>query len=120
IIPVYNTYWKIQDTFESVTRNMTTNTEQAIMVRLPDLLKIKYLMAHEYPEGFMDNIELTNEDEHVVISSHYHVTVWLLGIPQGVQPDEEGKFDLNELKGMNKLRVKARIDYDFEPYAETP
>jgi len=118
IIPVYNTYWKVQDAFESVSRNLSDVPANRIRVQLPDIFHVKYIAHDDLPQGFYDNLEIKADGGRVEISSAYHVTLWLLGPLESVDPDEE--YTDKDLKGMDKLRVKARVDYDFEPYAETP
>ncbi len=117
IIPVYNAYWKVQDTFEGVSRSMADSSESAIRERLPDLFHIKYLAAGEVPQEFYDNLEIKAADGRVEISSFYHVTVWLIGPVEGVDPNSD--YTESDLKGMDKLRAKLRQDFDFEPYAKT-
>ena len=118
IIPVYNAQWKIQDAFEALTRNMADKDETRIRRRLPDLLKMKYLAHGDVPQEFYDNIVISADGGQVEISSEYHVTLWLLGPVEGVDPDSE--YDESDLKGMDKIRHKLRQDFDFEPYAKTP
>ena len=118
IIPVYNAQWKIQDAFEALTRNMADKDETRIRKRLPDLLKMKYLAHGDVPQEFYDNIVINADGGTVEISSEYHVTLWLLGPVEGVDPDLE--YDESDLKGMDKIRHKLRQDFDFEPYAKTP
>ncbi len=118
IIPVYNAYWKVQDTFEGVSRSMSDSNEGAIRSRLPDLFHVKYLAAGEVPDEFYDNLIIKADGGHVEISSSYHVTVWLLGPVEGVDPNSN--YEEKDLKGMDKLRAKLRQDFDFKPYAETP
>ena len=118
IIPVYNAQWKVQDAFEALSRNMANRDETSIRKRLPTLFKMKYLASGDLPQEFYDNIEITADGGKVEISSEYHVTVWLLGPVEGVDPDSD--YDESELKGMDKIRHKLRQDFDFEPYAKTP
>ena len=118
IIPVYNAQWKIQDAFEAISRNMADKDETRIRRRLPDLLKMKYLAHGDVPQEFYDNIVISADGGQVEISSEYHVTLWLLGPVEGVDPDLE--YEESELKGMDKIRHKLRQDFDFEPYAKTP
>jgi len=118
IIPVYNAEWKIQDAFEAVSRNMADKDEAAIRKRLPVLLKIKYLARGDVPQDFYDNIVINADGGRVEISSEYHVTVWILGPVEGVDPDSE--YVEADLKGMDKVRHKVRRDFDFKPYAKTP
>ncbi|MDQ6968581.1 MAG: DUF4845 domain-containing protein [Mariprofundaceae bacterium] len=118
IIPVYNAYWKVQDTFDGVVNSMSDSTESAIRRRLPDLFKIQYLAAGEVPQEFYDDLTIKAEDGKVEISSYYHVTVWFIGPVEGVNPNS--KYDEADLKGMDKLRAKLRQDFDFDVYAKTP
>ena len=118
LIPVYNTYWKVQEAFESVSRNMADADEEAIRQRLPELFRIKYIAKDELSDEFYENLEVKADGKSVEISSYYHVTVWPLGPVESVDPDEEYKE--TDLKGMDRLRKKLRLDFDFEPYAETP
>ncbi len=118
IIPVYNAEWKIQDAFEAVARNMADKDEDAIRKRLPDLLKIKYLAKGDVPQDFYDNIQINADGSKVEISSEYHVTVWILGPVEEVDPESE--YVESDLKGMDKIRHKLRRDFDFKPYAKTP
>ncbi|MCK5307868.1 MAG: DUF4845 domain-containing protein, partial [Zetaproteobacteria bacterium] len=96
IIPVYNAQWKIQDAFEALTRNMADKDETRIRRRLPDLLKMKYLAHGDVPQEFYDNIVISADGGQVEISSEYHVTLWLLGPVEGVDPDSE--YDESDLK----------------------
>ncbi len=118
LIPVYNANWKVQDAFEAVTRNMTDATEEEIRARLPELFRIKYLARGDLPEEFYDNIEIKAENGRVEISSYYHVTVWPLGPVESVDPESD--YDPQSLKGLDRVRDRLRLDFDFEPHAETP
>jgi len=118
VMPVYNAYWKVQDTFEGVSHSMADASEEAIRTRLPDLFKVKYLAPGDLPQTFYDNLQIKADGGRVEISSSYHVTVWFLGPVEGVDPESE--YEASDLKGMDKLRQKLRQDFDFEPYAETP
>lgn len=118
VVPVYNANWKIQDTFDGVVRNMSDADEAAIRKRLPDLYKIKYLAPGDVPQAYYDNLQINADGNGVSISSNYHVTIWLMGPVQEVDPESD--YSESDLKGMDKIRHKLRIDLDFEPYAETP
>ncbi len=118
IIPVYNTEWKVQDAFDAVAGNLAGQSAQAIRTRLPDIFHMKYIAHHDLPVEFYDNLQIRADGGKVEISSAYHVTIWLLGPLESVGPEED--YTASDLEGMDKLRDKARIDYDFEPYAETP
>lgn len=118
LIPMYNAQWKVQDAFDAVSRNMADASEEAIYQRLPDLFRIKYIYHNDLPEEFYDNIKVKADGGRIEISSYYHVTIWPLGPVESVDPESD--YDPKELKGMDKIRDKLRLDYDFEPYAETP
>jgi len=118
IIPVYNANWKIQDTFDSVARNMISESEDKIKERLPALFKIKYLAREDVPNEFYENLVIKADGNRVEIFSEYDVTIWILGPVEGVDPNSDYKE--SDLKGMDKLRHKARRDFYFEPYAESP
>ncbi|MDQ6958233.1 MAG: DUF4845 domain-containing protein [Mariprofundaceae bacterium] len=118
IVPVYSTYWKVQDAFEAVTRNLSGQPAGRIRTRLPDIFHVKYIAYSDLPKEFYDNLEIKVEGGRIEISSVYHVTLWLLGPLESVNPDEP--YTAKDLKGMDKIRDKARLDFDFEPYAETP
>jgi len=118
IIPVYNAYWKAQDTFEAISRNMADGSERDVRRRLPEVLKIKYVLPGDLPDEFYKNIVIKADGNSVEISSKYHVTVWIIGPVQSVSPDSD--YQEIDLKGMDKLRHKLRYDFDFEPHAKTP
>ena len=118
IIPVYNAIWKVQDTFDGVVINMADKSELRIRERLPDLFKVKYIAQGDLPAQFYENLVIKADGGRVEIYSEYDVTIWLLGPVEGVDPDSDYKE--SDLKGMDKLRHKARQDFYFEPYAETP
>ncbi len=117
IVPVYNAYWKVEDTFKGVAESMADKSESEIRARLPDLFHIKYLAPGEVPQEFYDNMEIKTDGDHVEISSYYHLTVWLIGPVEGVDPESD--YDSKDLKGMDKLRDKLRKDFEFEPYASS-
>ena len=112
VIPVYNTYWNVQDTFKGISRDMAGDSAQDIRARLPDLLHVKYIAPDDLPQAFYTKLDIQAGGGHVAISSHYHVTVWLLGPVTGGNGAP--------LSGMDRLRDKARLDFDFHPHAATP
>ena len=119
LIPVYNAQWKVQDAFDALSRNMAANAnEAAIRARLPELFKIKYIYHNDLPEEFYENIKIKADGNRIEVSSYYHITIWPLGPVEDVDPELE--YDAADLKGMDKIRDKLRLDYDFEPYAQTP
>jgi len=117
IVPVYNAYWKVEDTFKGVAESMSDKSESEIRARLPDLFHIKYLAHNDVPQEFYDNIKIEADGTGVKISSYYHLTVWLIGPVEGVDPESD--YDPKDLKGMDKLRDKLRKDFEFEPYASS-
>lgn len=112
VIPVYDTYWNVQDAFKGISRDMADDSAEAIRERLPELLHIKYIARDDLPKAFYRNLAIQADGSHVAISSHYHVTVWLLGPVAGGGGAK--------LSGMDRLREKARLDFDFHPHAATP
>jgi len=118
ILPVYNTEWKVQNALDAASRELTNLSADRIRVKLPAIFHVQYIGINDLPQEFYDNLEIKKEAGKVEISSTYHVTVWLLGPLESVNPDEE--YTARDLKGMDKLRAKGRLDFDFEPYAETP
>ena len=118
VIPVYNVYWNVQDAFKGISRDMASDSAAAIRERLPDILHVKYIAPSDLPAAFYKNLDIQADGSHVAISSHYHVTVWLLGKVMGVDPDSDYKGA--NLQGMDRLRDKARLDFDFNPHAATP
>lgn len=118
VIPVYNSYWSVKDAFQSIAHDRANQDAADIREALPDILHVMYINPDDLPKEFYTNLEIKADGNRVDISSHYHVTVWLLGPVQGVDPDSN--YDKADLKGMDKLRDKARLDFDFEPHAETP
>ncbi len=118
VLPVYNAYWKVQEVFESVSRNLSNASEEDIRAKLPDLFFVKYLKEGDLPKEFYDNLEIRADGNRVSISSSYHVTVWLLGPVENVDPESD--YDPKDLRGMDRLRDALRLDFDFEPHAETP
>jgi len=118
VIPVYNTYWNVQDAFKGISRDMAGNSAEDIRARLPELLHVKYIAPDDLPPAFYKNLDIQADGSHVSISSHYHVTVWLLGPVESVDADTH--YDPTGLRGMDRLRDKARLDFDFDPHAATP
>jgi Domain of unknown function (DUF4845) len=118
VIPVYNTYWNVRDAFKNIARDRANEDAAEIRNALPDILHVEYISHDDLPPEFYKNLEIKADGNRVDISSFYHVTVWLLGPVQGVDPDSN--YSKTDLKGLDKLRDAARLDYEFEPHAETP
>jgi len=118
ILPVYTTYWKIQDALSSTAEGMIGETESKVRRRLPEIFKIKYIAKKDVPNAFHRNLIVQASEERLLIESEYDETVWLLGPVREV--DADGYYEEEELKGMDKMRVKGRLDFHFNPYAEFP
>jgi len=119
VLPVLNTSWKVQDMFEAVSQKMTDVSEDEIRNRLPELLRIKYISDGDLPQEFFNTLHIVSAGGKVDISSSYHVRVWLLGEPEA-EPDENGEYDAEKLRGMDRVRFRLKQDFDFEPHATTP
>jgi len=114
--PIYSTYWKIQDTFEGIAKNLNTLSESEIMRRLPDLLHTQYLNPNHLPTGFYDHLEvISNGEGYLKISSSYHVTAWFLGEPDDAT-EEQGVTVQGKWKTFQK---ELKEEFDFKPYAES-
>ncbi len=118
IIPVYNTEWDVQDAFDSIAKNLSDQSAAVIRAKLPDIFHAEYINHNDLPTEFYDHLQIKADGRKVEISSAYHVTLWLLGPLESVNPDDNST--VSNLKGMDKLRDKARLDFDFKPYAATP
>jgi hypothetical protein len=118
LLQIYQTSWKVQDVFESVSRKMVNSSEDAIRRKLPVLFRVAYISHDDLPEEFYDHISVQAVAGRVEISSSYTETLWPLGPVENV--DEEGTYDPLELTGLDYLRDKTRHDIYFELYAETP
>lgn len=114
--PIYNTYWKVQDTFDGVAKNLSSLSEQSIRERLPQLLRTQYLNPQNIPQEFYDHLDIESDGEaYIKISSSYHVTGWFLGKPD-LDQSEEGKGGTVE-KQWNHLRRQWKEEFEFKPYA---
>ncbi len=118
IIPVYKTEWEVQDVFDTIVKNLSKQSATVIRAKLPDLLHAEYIDRNDLPIEFYDHLQIKTDGHTVKISSAYHVTLWLLGPPENTDSDEG--YTAGDLKGMDKLRDKARLDYHFGPFAVTP
>jgi len=117
IFPVYSTYWQVQDAFEAMSHNMSDQSADTVRARLPEIFRIKYIAKDDLPEEFYDNLEIKADGSRVELSSYYTVTVWLFGEVQDADPED---YSVDELKGLDLLRDKGRLDFEFEPIAATP
>jgi hypothetical protein len=118
VIPVYNTYWSVKDAFKNIVDNRANDDATTIRNALPDILHVQYVNHDDLPPAFYNNLKIKADGNRVDISSYYHVTVWLLGPVQGVDPDSN--YNKKDLKGLDLLRDKARLDFNFEPHAASP
>ena len=118
ILNVHQVNWRVEDVFASIARNMATASEGEIRQKLPTLFKVQYIAPDDLPEEFYQNLVIKSEGNGVEISSRYQATVWPLGRVENV--DEDGTYAPDELSGMDILRDKTRLDFEFEPYAATP
>ncbi|RME86126.1 MAG: DUF4845 domain-containing protein, partial [Zetaproteobacteria bacterium] len=73
LIPPYYTYWKVQDMFEGIARNLSDLTAAEIERKIPELMDVKYISRSELPEEFWENLSIEADGERVRIKSHYHV-----------------------------------------------
>ena len=118
VIPVYNTYWNVEDAFKGISRDMASSSAEDIRQRLPDILSIKYIAPKDLPNAFYQHLTIKADGNHVQIASRYRVTVWLLGPVQSVDPSSD--YNASKLSGMDRLRDKTRLVFEFTPHAETP
>ena len=115
---VYYLEWKAQDVFDGITHNMSSKSVPEIQAKIPELYRLASIQHGDLPQEFYDNLLILATGSKVDISTFYHVTVWLIGPPEGVNPDEE--YDDADLKGFDKVRAKLRMDFDFAPSSSTP
>ncbi len=118
VIPVYYNNLKIENVFEGVAKTYGTKPEARAKSRVRILFDIQSIDLEILPPDFFENLVVTKEGEKLQISAEYHVVLWLLGPPESIDPDKDYKE--SEVKPMDKLRLRARMDFDFAPYAETP
>jgi len=118
VIPVYYNNLRIENIFEGVAQNMNDKPENEVRGRITELLVIQSVDFKILPDDFIQNIVVNNENGKLQVSSEYHVVLWLLGKPQSVGPEEEYKE--SDVKPMDKIRLRARMDFDFAPSKQTP
>ncbi|MDQ6990853.1 MAG: hypothetical protein Q9M11_03885 [Mariprofundaceae bacterium] len=118
VLPIYNTYWKIQGAFDGAIKNLSTLSEQGLRNRLPELLKTQYLNLESLPEEFRENLEvISNSEGYMKISSSYHITAWFLGQPDAI--NAESSKGVNLTTKWNHLRSQWKKEFEFKPYAES-
>ncbi|MDX8393839.1 MAG: hypothetical protein R8K21_04550 [Mariprofundales bacterium] len=130
ILPVYNNYWKVQDTFESMTKHLSNKSELEIRNRMPDIFKVKYISIGELPPDFNKNLDVRSDGYRITISTSYDITVWLLGEPATVKAAREAAIESSfyykvdaereDPDILETIQHLARVDFHFEPTAETP
>ncbi len=118
VLPLYNNNMKIDNVFEGVAKNLASQSEADAKKRVLKLLKAQGVDMKALPEEFMSSLNVRKEDGKLQVSAEYHIVLWLLGAPESVDPDEEYKEA--DVAPMDKLRLRARMDFDFAPYQETP
>ncbi|MDX8383848.1 MAG: hypothetical protein R8M45_07190 [Ghiorsea sp.] len=118
VLPLYNNNMKAENVFEGAAKNLTSQSESDVKKRMLELFKAQGVDMAALPDEFMDNLTIEKNNGKLQIGSEYHVTLWLLGAPVSVDPEEEYKE--SDVEPMDKLRLRARLDFDFAPYQETP
>ena len=115
---VYFIDWKVQEIFDGAAHNSGGRTVAEIQAKMPELYRLNSILPGDLPDEYYDNLLISVTDGKAYISSFYHVTVWLIGPPEDVNPDEE--YDDADLRGLDKVRAKLRMDFDFAPSSSTP
>jgi len=115
---VYYTERKLQQVFDGVAHHMVAKTVPEIKAKMTELYSLNTIQPGDLPQEYYDNLSISEEGPKIQLSSEYHVTVWLMGPPEGVNPDEE--YDDADLRGLDRVRAKLRMDFDFSPSSETP
>jgi len=115
---VYYTERKVQQIFDGVARHMVAKSVSDIEAKMPEFYRLDDIQPGDLPQEYYDNLLISTLGSKVRISSEYHVTVWLIGPPEGVNPDAD--YDDADLKGLDRVRARFRMDFDFSPSSETP
>ncbi|MDQ7002224.1 MAG: DUF4845 domain-containing protein [Ghiorsea sp.] len=118
VIPVYYNNYKVQNIFDGAAENLSTEMEGEIKRRIEELLKIETVDLQALPADFFDNLSITKEDGKLKIGTKYHIRLWLLDPPESVYSDKDYKE--SEVKPIDKLRLRAHMDFNFAPHAESP
>lgn len=118
VIPVQYNNMKVENVFEGAVSNLNTSSTDKIASRLPSLLRSQSVDIKALPEEFFEHLSITKDGNKLTISSKYHVVLWLLGEPTSV--DINSDYQASELEMMDKIRLKARLDFDFSPMRVTP
>ena len=109
---------KVQDCFESLTRNMPEASVPEIRLKLDALFRVQYIATDDLPQGFYDALQINATGQGFEISSSYDVSIWPFGSVEN--RDEQGEYLPDELSGVDILRHHTRIDLRFDPYAISP
>ena len=109
---------KIQNIFEGVANGLADKSDDRIQDRINELFRLQTVDLASLPEDFFENLTVTRENGKLQIFSDYHITLWLLDRPTSVNPDSD--YKPSDVKGLDKLRLKTRLDFDFSPFAESP
>ena len=118
VLPIYNNNMKLENVFEGAALNLASQSEANVKKRMLELFKIQGVDMAALPEGFINNLTIEKNNGKLQIGTEYHITLWLLGEPVSVDPEEE--YAEKDVEPMDKLRLRARMDFDFSPYQETP
>jgi len=117
VIPAHYNNMKVENVFEGVAKSMANSSEADIRKRMNELLKSQSVDLKALPKSFFDNLYIEKEDGKLYVGTEYHLVLWILGKPTSVDPDEE--YSESDVKGMDKIRMKARMDFDFAPQKES-
>jgi len=117
-IPVYYNNIKIQNVFEGLVEGLPNANDTDIHSRLRQLFIMQSIKTKNLPEAFYENLKIYRDNGKLELSTNYHIVVWVLGRPTSVNPDED--YLEHDVKGLDKLRLKTRLDLNFSPAAITP
>jgi len=117
VVPVVYNNMKIENVFEGASKNLIKSSETDVKKRIYELLRAQSVDFKILPKTFSENFIVEKENGKLYISSEYHVVIWLLGKPS-IDPD--GDYNESDVSASDKLKVRARMDFDFAPHAETP
>jgi len=116
VIPVFYNNLKIENIFEGVANGLADEPEDRIEDRMNELFRLQTVDLTVLPEEFFENLSITKENGKLEISTEYHITLWLLDKPRSVDPDSD--YQATDVKGLDKLRLKTRLDFDFAPSSQ--
>ena len=116
VMPVYYNNMKIDNVFKGAVQDASL-AESKVKGIIAKQLRVQSIDLEALPEDFFENISINKEDEKLQVGAEYHITLWLLGEPT---VDPESEYLESEVEPMDKLKLRARLDFDFSPYQETP